>query len=120
DQNQTQGDQEQQQAQQHGDQDLNQTQGDQEQQQAQKHGDQDQILGDQTQNQLQDQEDHSVQIQSQEHGDQTNGHQFNEGHINTSPLENYQTISTPVDVKGVSVNVNCGGYTPVPYGILHK
>src|SRR5699024_4123240 len=48
------------------------------------------------------------------------GHQFNEGHINTSPLENYQTISTPVDVKGVSVNVNCGGYTPVPYGILHK
>ncbi|MBR7795855.1 hypothetical protein GT022_07305 [Agaribacter marinus] len=106
DQGQSQGDEQQQQGQGFGDQDQEQSQGNQELQQGQGHGGQIQNQGDQ---------DQGPQIQNQEHGDQRNGDQINEGHTNISPLENDQTISTPVDVDGVTVNVKCGDCVPFPF-----
>ncbi|WP_226683689.1 hypothetical protein [Sutcliffiella horikoshii] len=55
------------------------------------------------------------QNQLQRHGNQRNGDQTNEGHTNISPLQNNQSISTPIDVSGVNVNVKCGDFMPFPY-----
>ncbi|WLR46535.1 hypothetical protein LC065_13255 [Halobacillus litoralis] len=99
------GPQDQKQKQQHGDQGQtlepqvqNQEHGDQGQTlepqvQNQEHGDQGQILG--------------PQLQNQEHGDQEQGPQIIDGHTNTSPLNNAQSIDTSVSGVTVNVTTNC-------------
>ncbi|HEO8421716.1 hypothetical protein ABW02_18515 [Niallia circulans] len=118
------GEQEQQQLQQQGG--LEQAQGPQNQEQIQEgqsqgpqtqeqqQGDQtqgNQTQGPQTQSQNEIQEQTQIQDQTEDQ-DQTQGPQLQAQRHGDQTMENNQTISTPVDVDGVNVNVQCGDCKP--------
>ncbi|MBO9128089.1 hypothetical protein [Bacillus sp. 165] len=91
-----------------------QKQGSQIEEQEQNQGDQtqgNQTQGPQTQGQIENQEQLQVQDQTEDQ-DQTQGDQFQQQSHGDQTMENNQTISTPVDVDGVNVNVKCGDCEP--------
>lgn len=116
------GEQEQQQQQEQGG--LEQSQGPQIQdqiQEGQRQGPQKQLQGDQTQGdqtqgpQTQGQTESQVQNSAQgqtEDQNQTQGPQLQAQRHGDQTMENNQTISTPVDVEGVNVNLKCGDCKP--------
>jgi hypothetical protein len=71
-----------------------------------------QTQGPQTQSQNEIQEQTQIQDQTEDQ-DQTQGPQLQAQRHGDQTMENNQTISTPVDVDGVNVNVKCGDCKPI-------
>lgn len=71
----------------------------------------DQSQGPQTQSQNEIQEQTQIQDQTEDQ-DQTQGPQLQAQRHGDQTMENNQTISTPVDVDGVNVDVKCGDCKP--------
>ncbi|MDS9472061.1 hypothetical protein [Sporosarcina pasteurii] len=71
-----------------------------------------QTQGPQTQSQVEIQEQTQIQDQTEDQ-DQTQGPQLQAQRHGDQTMENSQTISTPVEVDGVNVNLQCGDCKPI-------